>query len=303
MVANQVKEVLAVGELLWDVLPNEKLLGGAPANFCHRLSSLGTSARIVSRIGCDPLGDQLLAELESRKLDLSLVQRDPSKNTGTVEVTLNQEGNPHFTIVEDVAFDYIEFSSELIEASKSAYLIYFGTLAQRCSKTRNTLYSVLQQAKQAIKFLDINLRKDCYDKDIVQSSLESADILKLNSSEVTLVSSMFGWPKYSAQEFVKAVISKFDISTVLVSLGELGVYGASKDGQEISLNGLKIKVFDTIGAGDSFSAGFVHKLVQGASLKDACTFGNQMGALAATKKGGMAVFSSSEIASFVSAST
>jgi fructokinase len=293
------KQVLALGELLWDVLPNEKLLGGAPANFCYRLRQLGVPARLVSRVGADALGDELLSELNDRSFDLSLVQTDPGIPTGTVDVVLTADGNPSFTINTGVAYDYLEATPELLDAAANSRLICFGTLVQRSPKTRETIYKVLEAGAAATKFLDINLRRDCFSAETVNESLKRTDILKLNQSEVKVVGELLGLSANTPSEMAKIVMDKFSIRTVLVTLGEQGVQAFDQTGAEYKVPGMSVQVVDTIGSGDSFSAGFVYKYLQGASLAECCKFGNQMGAMNATRKGGMPNISMSEVEQFV----
>lgn len=290
---------LALGELLWDILPNERLLGGAPANFCHRLRQLGAATHMVSRVGADSLGEELLTGLQSLDFDLSLIQRDRKTPTGTVDVLLTADGNPHFTINSNVAYDYLEVTSDLLEAAKRAPFICFGTLVQRSQITRATLYEVLEAAPQATKFLDINLRKDCYSAETVSESLKRADILKLNVSEVSIVNDLLKLSATNPKEMAEEVIKRFDVRTVLVTLGEAGVYAVNASGKECTVPGVTITVADTIGSGDSFSAGFAFKYLQKASLEECCFFGNLMGALNATKRGGMPNISSEELQSFI----
>jgi fructokinase len=292
-------EVLAIGELLWDVLSNGKLLGGAPANYCYRLRQLGVPARMVSRVGSDALGDELIAALNQKDFDLSLVQRDSSLPTGTVDVTLTEDGNPHFVINKNVAYDQIEVTDDLMRAAKTARFICFGTLTQRSAKTRETLYKLLSESSNATKFLDINLRKDCYSEDTVNSSIKNCDILKLNSSEVVVVSDLLGLATKNIDNLVSVVMKDFGVSVVLVTLGDKGVVAADKSGEHISVPGIAVKVADTIGAGDAFSAGFTFRYLQGASLKECCKLGNMIGAMSAARSGGMPNIDAKEIQEFL----
>lgn len=291
-------DILAVGELLWDVLPKEKLLGGAPANFCFRLQTLGTSPRLVTKVGNDALGDELLSRLGDKGLDLSLVQKDSSYPTGTVDVVLTSDGNPSFTINTGVAYDYLETPADLMEAARSARLVYFGTLVQRSPQTRQSLYAILDAATNALKFLDINLRRNCFTAETVRESLRRTDILKLNSSEVGVVAELLGWGSMNPQELADRVLKEFDLKIVLVTLGENGVAAFSADGKQVTTPGVRVTVADTIGAGDSFAAGFIHKYLSGAGLEECCKFGNAVGAMAATKKGGMPDFTPTEMEGF-----
>jgi fructokinase len=291
--------VIALGEVLWDVLPTEKLLGGAPANFCHRLRQLGVNARMVSRIGKDALGEELARGLTALNFDQSLIQLDDQHPTGTVDVSLATDGNPTFTINTDVAYDYMEATPELLHAAEAASLICFGTLVQRSSRSRDTIYRVLEAAPNATKFLDINLRKNCYSAETVSESLRRADIVKLNTSEVTTISELLSLGVNTPRELALKLMQDFGVNTVLVTLGEKGVYALDALGRECTVPGISIQVVDTIGSGDSFAAGFVSTYLAGAPLEECCHFGNLTGALNATKKGGMPEISPSELQLFL----
>ena len=293
------KTVLALGEILWDILPSERLLGGAPANFCHRLRQLGVNAQMVSRVGKDSLGRELLSNLKALDFDLSLVQEDSVHLTGTVDVSLSADGNPTFVINRDVAYDYLETTTPLVSAAHSASLICFGTLVQRSEGTRQTIYRILEAAPEATTFLDINLRKDCYSADTVSESLRRADILKLNTNEVTAVAELLQLGTTTPKDMAQAVMQKYGIETVLITLGEEGVYAIDTRYGECTVPGVSINVVDTIGSGDSFAAGFVFSYLQGRPLDECCHFGNLIGALNATKKGGMPNISSDELATFI----
>lgn len=281
------QSVVAFGELLWDLLPTGKVLGGAPANFAYRLRSLGNEVALISRLGADALGEEARTLLQDRDMPLQLVQTDSEHPTGTVPVTLTSSGIPRFTIVENVAYDYIELSDVVRESAATAALICFGTLVQRSPVTRETLYRFLELAPQATKLLDINLRENCYSPETVQNSLERADILKLNDSEVQVLSEMLALPTDSLEQFAQGLFERFEISQCLITLGEQGVQGYSRAGEKVEVPGKSVTVVDTIGSGDAFTAGFVHEYLKGSSLERCCAFGNAVGAAVATVKGGM----------------
>lgn len=256
---------------------------------------------MVSRVGVDPLGREMATALSEKGFDLSLVQQDSTRPTGTVGVSLQADGSPHFTIHRDVAYDYLEAVPVLLELAAQVPLICFGTLIQRSHTSRTSLYQLLDSAPKAIKFLDINLRADCFNDETVVASLERADILKLNSSEVQAIASIVGLPDANEEIRARAILERFDLSAILVTRGEHGVYALSKTGEEVSLPGLPVSVVDTIGSGDSFSAGFISRLLAGASLKESCYFGNVVGALNATRTGGMPHIAPDDIVAMSSA--
>ncbi|NBW41724.1 carbohydrate kinase [bacterium] len=299
MPSQKLNTVLAIGELLWDVLPSGKMLGGAPANYCFRLRQLGVPALMVSRVGVDSLGDELISNLTNLDFDLSLLQHDANTPTGTVDVTLTSDGNPSFTINPNVAYDNLEWNDSLEAAAKEATFVCFGTLAQRGEQSRSTIYKILDSASNATKFLDINLRKNCYNKETLRRSLELTNILKLNQSEVGLVKGLLDIETSDSITFSEILINQFDINTILITLGEKGVLAIDKSLGSITVPGIPVTVVDTIGSGDSFSAGFTFKYLSGASLQECCQFGNITGAMHATYSGGMPIITRKSVKDFI----
>jgi fructokinase len=304
--------VVLIGELLWDIVRSpgapkaDYKIGGAPGNCCHRLARLGRPAKLVTRVGKDELGDRLLKEVGAAGVDLSLVQVDPTLPTGTVDVQLNEEGNPRFTIIPNVAYDNLEMTPALLEAVRAAPLVYFGTLVQRSPQTLAVLHQALRETK-GVKFVDINLRKDCYSDDTVRASLGFADIVKLNEKEVGLVSALLAWdisdPESSQSQslLAKRIFSEFpNVRQVVITLGEDGVRGYDRGGQEVFVAPLKVTVADTIGAGDAFCAGYIFKHLEGQPMDVCLAFGNLMGALSAALPGGMPVFDDTYLKNFIS---
>lgn len=280
------KSAIIIGELLWDILPSGPLLGGAPANFAYRLQQLGGSPKLVSRIGNDDLGKKAVAILKEKNLNLDLLQIDELKPTGTVPVTIDSNGKPDFTILPDVAYDYIQPEDSLLKSASSADLIYFGTLIQRSKCTRDALHKILESAPEsALIFSDINLRKECYSKDTVEHSLIACDWLKLNDEEVPIVASMFNVDA-DPTNFSKEIIKKFNLSGCVVTLGEKGAL-ASTLHESVHVPGVKVKIADTIGAGDAFAAGFAWGLLSNSSIQTCAELGNKLGSLVASVPGGM----------------
>jgi len=281
---------LAYGEVLWDILPDHAALGGAPANFAYRLSTLGIATKIASRVGNDELGQKALQELLKRGCDTSLIQKGSDLPTGTVDVALSSEGNPSYTINPNTAYDMIELSPELSSYGASSALICFGTLIQRSKQSRNTLYSLLDTSKIATKFLDINLRTGCFTKETVGESLKRADILKLNESEKLVISEMFSIKANSTSTFCQEISDMFNLKACVVTLGANGSFGYTRVGDKAFNPGYTVEVVDTIGAGDSFAAGFAVGWMGQCQLQDCLEMGNRLGALAAKTSGAMSPF-------------
>ncbi|MDZ7371726.1 MAG: PfkB family carbohydrate kinase [candidate division KSB1 bacterium] len=278
------KSILAFGEILWDLLPDRTVLGGAVFNLGFRLQTLGNTVFLVSRVGADDLGRRALTQAAELGLSVDYIQIDPDHPTGTVPVRL-KNGIPDFTITPDVAFDYIELNEELMNAAASADALVFGTLIQRACVSRATLRSLVEAAPQAVKFLDINLRKNCYTEETVRWSLQAADLLKLNDDEVGETARLLGLSSVTTIEFAQRMITDFAMQCVVVMLGEKGVYALSAAGNEVYEPGYRVQVVDTVGAGDACAAGFLHGWLNGESLAHACRLGNALGALVAATPG------------------
>lgn len=286
---------ISFGELLWDCFPDTNKLGGAPANLAFHLNQLGIKAKLLSRIGDDQLGREALTFLSNRNCDISLIQVDKNKATGTVNVKLDSVGHPAYTIVKDVAYDFIEFSSFLEKDLDTTQLVCFGTLAQRSERSRETLASLLSVVPSALKLLDLNLRKDCYSNDIIEQSLEYADILKLNDEEARFLGELFDIVSDDMFSVAESLIEKFALKVCMITLGADGAIAVGANSERAHVLGRKVEVADTVGAGDSFTAGFIYKYLGGASLEESSHFANSLGALVASKPGAMPELSAEEI--------
>jgi fructokinase len=279
-------QIIAFGELLWDILPSQTVLGGAPFNFACRVNSLGDTGVPISRVGVDDLGRKALEQVRALGVSPDFVQHDADRPTGTVIVTLDQRGNPDYTIVKGVAYDYIAFDERLRKLAGAAHCICFGTLIQRAPVSRETLYSVLAAGPSALKFLDINLRKECYSPDTIRTSLLQANILKLNEGELLELGSILSYPATAGlAEQARRIEEEWSLEAVVVTLSERGVLGSSR-GRQVYLPGYRVDLVDSLGSGDAFSAGFLQRWLRGASLEEACYAGNRLGALVATQTGG-----------------
>ncbi len=279
------KTILAFGEVLWDMLPSCTVLGGAPFNFAYRANSLGDMGLMISRLGRDELGRKAHDQIVRLGLDTKFIQWDKQFPTGTVQVSFDEQNNPDYFITPQVAYDQIELTDELLEVALAADCLCFGTLSQRSGKARKTIEQLLENSNKSLKFLDINLRKKCYSSETVTFSLQKADVLKLNEEEAHQLGDMLGIAHRSLPEFCREVSSKWSLKYCLVTLGESGAFAFSDNGQEVYVPGYKVSLVDSLGSGDAFSAGFVHKLLAGASVAEACEFGNVLGALVAAREG------------------
>jgi fructokinase len=297
------KTVLAFGEVLWDILPCCTLLGGAPFNFAYRVNSLGDVGLMISRLGRDELGRMAFEQISQLGLDTTYIQWDDHFPTGTVQVSFDKESSPDYYIVPQVAYDQTELTDALLRAAATADCLCFGTLAQRAEKSRRTVERLLAESSKSLKLLDANLRKQCYSLKTVASSLQTADTLKLNEDEAYRLGEMFDISHRNLPEFCEQMLQRWSLEHCLVTLGEKGVFAMSRDGQKIYVPGYKIRPADSLGSGDAFTAGFVHKILRGESLATACEFGNVLGAIVATQTGATRPVNQDEIEAFSSRSS
>jgi fructokinase len=279
------KTIVAFGELLWDVFPTGEVLGGAPANFAYRINSLGHDSRLVTRLGKDDRGQRAADLIRQNGMHLDYIQWD-ERPTGTVHLTIDSLGVPNFRIVQNVAYDYIGATAELLALAASAKCICFGTLIQRSNISRATLHAILDAAPGALKVLDLNLRKDCFNREIISESIRRANILKLNEDEVGYVGAQFSLPN-TLHDFARYVVEVMKRKTCIITLGANGIIAANNKGELVERPGHKVEVIDTVGCGDAVTAGFVHCFLENRPLTYCCDFANALGALTAQTRGGM----------------
>lgn len=289
------KTILAFGEVLWDILPSCTVLGGAPFNFVYRVNSLGDTGLMVSRLGRDELGQKAFEQVTELGLDTTYIQWDDHFPTGTVQVSFDEENNPDYVIIPQVAYDQIELTDALLEAASTVDCLCFGTLSQRSEKSRKTVEQLLAKASKSLKLLDINLRKDCYNLETVTFSLQKADVLKLNEEEARRLGRMLDVRYQNLPEFCEQMLDRWHLRHCLVTLGEEGVFAMSAQDERVYVPGYRIRLVDSLGSGDAFTAGFVHNILREKSISQACEFGNMLGALVAIKKGATAALTQEEI--------
>jgi fructokinase len=277
--------IVAFGEVLWDLLPSGPVLGGAVFNLAYRATSLGDRGVIVSRLGRDERGREASERITALGMERGFLQWDGAHPTGTVPVSFDAKGNHEFTITPEVAYDYIEATQELRELVASADCLCFGTVARRNAASRAALDRLLTVSTGRLRFLDLNLRKDCWTDAGVISAVASADVLKLNDQELGTVDRIFGMQGLTMGEKVSELLRMTALGWIVVTLGEGGAFAASRDGLRAYEPGFAVTPVDTIGAGDAFSAGFIHEILAGSSLSAACRMGNALGALVAGQRG------------------
>jgi fructokinase len=275
------KEILCVGEVLWDALPAGLFLGGAPFNVACHLHMLGEAVAFVSRVGDDVLGREVVRRLALRGMEADLVQVDPARPTGFVEVTLDADGVPSYVIVEPAAWDAIALTDALAERAEAAGVVVFGSLAQRHVPSRQTIQALAET--RALKVFDINLRPPFVDRAVVEAALHAADVVKLNDDELHQMAQWWGLSA-PLQATVAGLARRFGNGAVCLTRG---AHGAAlwREGRWTEHPGFRVAVKDTVGAGDAFLAGLLSRLLAGQDDHEVLAFANRLGAYVASQFG------------------
>lgn len=280
--------VVGMGEALWDVLPEGKKIGGAPANFAYHVSQFGLNSRVVSAVGDDKLGMEILDNFREKKLN-AMVEIVPYP-TGTVQVELDAEGVPCYDIKEGVAWDNIPYTPALEDLAKHTKAVCFGSLAQRSVVSRDTINRFIDAmpAEDTLKIFDINLRQGFYNKEILCNSFSKCNILKINDEELVTVSRMFGYPGIDLQDKCWILLAKYNLKMLILTCGVNGSY-VFTPGNVSFVETPRVEVADTVGAGDSFTAAFVSSILSGLSIGEAHKLAVETSAYVCTQNGAMPV--------------
>jgi fructokinase len=278
--------VLCVGEVLWDSLPEGLFLGGAPFNVACHLRATGTPVSMVSRVGGDRLGDEVLRRAARYGVSTDLIQVDDALPTGFVRVHVDERGNGSYEICEPVAWDAIEATETLLGRAATARAIVFGSLAQRSATSRATIARLRSVAKQALMVFDVNLRPPYEDADVVRASLAAADVVKLSEEELVRLSEWFGWDDGDQHAMLRGLAREFRCSVVCVTRGSRGA-ALLHDGVLTEHPGFPAEVRDTVGAGDAFLAVLLAGLLAGSSDAELLQHANLMGAYVVTQFGAL----------------
>ena len=279
------KFVIGIGEALWDMLPEGKKLGGAPANFAYHACQFGLEGMAVSAIGQDSLGEEIVEALEAHHLPYHLDRVEYP--TGTVQVTLDQQGVPQYEIKTDVAWDNIPYTKELAALAADCKAVCFGSLAQRNAVSRESIGLFLQAVPEdCLKVFDINLRQDFYNREVLEDSFRRCDILKINDEELVVISRMFELPGLSLEEKCRSLIKTYNLQMLILTCGVNGSYVFYEGGMSF-LDTPKVTVADTVGAGDSFTGAFVGSLLNGKTVPEAHETAVKVSAYVCTQSGAM----------------
>ncbi len=279
--------IVGIGEVLWDVLPEGKKIGGAPANFAYHVSQFGFDGMVVSAVGHDQLGAELLSQLDGKDMRYIIPKVDYA--TGTVTVELDGQGIPTYEIKENVAWDNIPLTTELLELAKKTQAVSFGSLAQRNAVSRATIHSFLDAmpvTPDTFKVFDINLRQHFYTPQTIEESLERCNVLKINDEELVIISRLFGYPGIDLRDKCRSILEKYNLEMLILTCGINGSYVFSP-GNVSFIGTPDVKVADTVGAGDSFTASFIAGLLSGLPIGDAHRLAVETSAYVCTCHGAM----------------
>ena len=279
--------VVGLGEALWDVLPEGKKLGGAPANFAYHAGQfLGQDETIaISALGEDKLAEETIKSLEEHGLKY-LMPRVPYP-TGTVQVSLDEQGIPTYDIKENVAWDNIPLDADIQAVARQCRAVCFGSLAQRNIVSRETIHRFLDLTpKDCVKIFDINLRQQFYSKEVIQESLRRCNILKINDEELVLIGRMFDYPGLDIENKCWLILGKYNLDMLVLTCGTNGSY-VFTPGQMSFQETPKVEVADTVGAGDSFTGSFCAAILSGKPVAEAHQLAVQVSAYVCTQNGAM----------------
>lgn len=284
------KMIVGMGEVLWDIFDNKKNLGGAPANFAYNISQFGLKSLVISAVGNDLLGDEIIDVLNKKEVSHNLAKVD--RPTGTVHVHVDNKGIPSYEITERVAWDYIPLSPELKLLAKETQVVCFGSLAQRSEVSRNTINSFLDwmpSSPNSMKIFDINLRQKYYSAEVLNSSFNKCNVLKTNDEELEIIVRYFGYDHLDMKDACKELVRMFNFKALILTCGVAGSYIFTPSLVSFYDTPL-VDVVDTVGAGDSFLSAFVAATLKGHGVVEAHRFAVDVSAYVCTQPGAMVTF-------------
>jgi len=276
--------IVGIGEILWDLLPSGRQLGGAPANFAYCSHLLGSRGVVVSRVGNDELGFEARTRLHQAGIAEDFIATDTAHPTGTVQIEISPAGQPTFKFTHSVAWDFLKWNEELGDLASSAEAVCFGTLAQRSEVSRKTILKFIDSTKTtSVKIFDVNLRQSFYSDEIIADSIRRTTVLKLNDQELPLLANVLA---IDQRNFARTIIERLGVKLVCITRGQNGsilVDNANTHAHP----GFRVQVKDAVGAGDAFTAGLVHEFLRGSSLAAMNDTANRIGAWVASCEGAM----------------
>jgi fructokinase len=277
--------MIGLGEVLWDLLPSGKVLGGAPANFAYMASVLGDQGIVASRIGNDDLGREACRVMQELGLNTAYLQHDERHETGTASVSIDTAGQPNFTIKKSVAWDLLDWSPQWEELSSRADVVCFGSLAQRSEKSAATIERFLKNTpKKTLRICDVNLRESFYTQGVLRRSFQHADIVKLNDQELLQVSDLFKLGVGTHEMLAQRLLHLCDLRLVCITCGSRGSLLVTQR-EAVEHKGFRVTVADAVGAGDAFTACLAHHYLRGHSLQEISESANRFAGWVTTQSG------------------
>ncbi len=293
------KTIVAFGEVVWDMLPSGKVLGGTPSNLVFRCNSFGEKGHLLSRIGDDELGNAALLKLKELGISDRNVQIDSVFGTGTINVAFDDKQESKYEVTPDVAFDHIEFSAEALKLVRKANCLFFGLLPQRFGISKNTLRELIKESSDSLHFFDLKLFEHFFDKRVVENLLKSAHLVRIKEKEIAFLAEKLEIDFTGIEDFANRLAKRFNIDLIIITKGKNGIWAYHQEQGIFSEPGYQIEMVDNIGSGMAFSAGFLHYYLNGKSIKEALRFGNAAGALNTTKRGATAFFTKQDVLDFM----
>jgi fructokinase len=293
------KKIVAFGEIVWDLLPNGKVLGGTPSNLVFRCNSFGEEGFLLSRVGDDKLGHAALKKLTELGISDKNVQIDPVFPTGTVNIIFDEKGDPIYNVTLDVAFDHIEFSAEALKLARQADCLFFGLLPLRFGISKNTIRELIKESPDSLKFFDLKLFEHFFDVKTVEFLLMNSNIVRIKEKEVAFLTEKLGMEPGTLEQFGAQLSEKFKIDLVLVTRGYNGIFAFHNKEGAYWVSGYNLTVKDNIGSGMALAAGFLNYYLNDKTLGEALDFGNAAGALNTVKRGATTYFDKKEVISFM----
>lgn len=293
------KKVVAFGEVVWDIIPNGKVLGGTPSNMVFRCNSFNEKGFLLSRVGDDDLGNEALDKLQELKISDNNVQIDNEFATGTVHISFENDHESRYIVTPDVAFDHIEFSAEALKLVRDADCLFYGLLSQRFGISKNTLRELIKESPDSLHFFDLKLFEHFFNAKVVERLLECSNIVRIKEKEISFLSKELGLNGDDLNVFSSELSKKYNIDIILVTRGQKGVFAYHSKKGAFYDSGYKIDIVDNIGSGMAFSAGFLHYYLNGKSIQLALNFGNAAGAFNTTKRGATSYFNKKDVLAFM----
>lgn len=286
--ADQEFRIVGLGEVLWDVLPSGRQLGGAPANFAYIANLFGNRGLVASRVGADDLGRAAIEQLLQHGIGTTSIQHDRVHPTGTVRVEVDGAGQPRFDIAEHVAWDFLEWTPDWQQLAGEVDAVCFGSLAQRSPASASTIHRFLRATgANTLRVFDVNLRQRFFTHEILMQSLEVAEVVKLNHEELPRIMQMLELTGSDERASALRLALAYDLKIVCITRGAHGSMLVTGDDRVVEHPGYRVKVIDTVGSGDAFTAALVHEYLRGSSLETMSETANRVGAWVASQVGGM----------------